>query len=318
MKILNYGGGAVGLGLDSCLIKSGTQVDIVARPPTAAALKKRGLTRRGIFGPFKAGPKSFGVYTSLNKLPKGAYDFILVTVKSFDSRTAAKDLARYPRLFNEETKIVLCQNGWGNAEIFTKYFPKSKIYNARIITGFIRPKPNEVTVTVHADSVLMGSLFNGNVKVLKTLCHAVAKGGLPCTISQKIEKDLWAKMLYNCALNPLGAIFNVPYGILGEHANTRSMMNEIIHEVFVVMKKAGYTTHWASPENYLKVFYSKQLPATYRHNSSTLQDIRAGKKTEIDSLNGVIVKLAQRFKTPAPVNRAVYQIVKSVGKGRRV
>ena len=312
MRILIYGAGAVGLGLASCLLKSKQEVSLMARKDTAHALKKFGLKRRGILGSYKASPKNFSCLTALENLKNQPFDFILVTIKSFDSERAAKDISRHKKVFNKDTKIVLCQNGWGNAEIFAEFFPKKQIYNARVITGFIRPKPNEVTLTVHADSVRMGSLFGGNISLLKPLADAVSKGDLPCRVVKNIEKDLWAKMLYNCALNPLGAIFDCPYGILGESPYTRNLMNEIMREVFCVMKKTGYKTHWSTAKGYMKAFYSKFLPSTYQHHSSTLQDIKAKRKTEIDSLNGMAIRLAEGLKIPIPVNRMVYQMIKLI------
>ena len=314
MRILNYGAGAVGLGLDSCLLKAGISVDIIGRDETIGALRLKGLLRTGIFGDFTAEPQSFSCYSSLDQLFAGAYDYILVTTKSFDSHAAAKDIAGHPKIFNEKTKIVLCQNGWGNAEIFSSFFPLEQIYNARVITGFYRPQPNEVMITVHAESILLGSLFHVGLKELEDLCQAITKGGLPCEISWDIEKDLWAKMLYNCALNPLGAILNVPYGALGESEFSRSLMNDIIREVFSVMIHAGHKTHWPLAEDYLKVFYEKQLPPTAEHTSSTLQDIKRKKKTEIEALNGIVIQMADKLSLPVPINRTVYQIVKFIEK----
>ena len=126
MKILNYGAWALGLGIDSCLLKANESVDIVARQETVSALKKHGLIRKGIFGNAAASPDAFSAYTSLNQIPSKTYEIILVSVKSFDSPTAAKDLAAHPSLWNPKTKIVLCQNGWGNAEIFVPCFLKNK------------------------------------------------------------------------------------------------------------------------------------------------------------------------------------------------
>src|SRR3989338_7654960 len=120
MRILIYGGGAVGLGLGNALIKAGEDVTLIARPGTVSALKKRGLIRVGIFGRFRAGPGTFACYSFLKELPQKSFDFILVTTKSFDSKSAAYDIKRHRFLFTERTKIVLCQNGWGNAETFSK------------------------------------------------------------------------------------------------------------------------------------------------------------------------------------------------------
>jgi len=310
MKVLIYGGGAVGLGIASCLLKSQAQVDIVARENTVLALRKSGLTRTGIFGDYHAEPAKFDSYTSLNEIQKQNYDYILVCTKSFDSLEAAQDLAKHKSLLGEKTKIVLFQNGWGNAEIFSTSFKTHQIYSARVITGFRRTRPNKVEITVHADSIHIGSLFAGDLACIKHLSELIAKGDIPCEVTDNIEKDLWAKMLYNCALNPLGAILDVPYGALAKNEFTKTIMNGIAKEVFNVMTAAGYKTHWHSPNDFLDAFYNKLVPPTAQHKSSTLQDILAKKKTEIDALNGAVIKLAKQHQIDVPYNLAVYNMVK--------
>ena len=310
MNILIYGGGAVGLGIASCLLQSGAKIDIIGRGNTVSSLHREGLVREGIFGHCRFGSDMFGSFVTLEDLPTGIYDYILVCTKSFDSETAAKDISSHPCLLNQGTKIVLFQNGWGNAEIFIRFFPTSQVYNARVITGFSRPSPNEVVITVHADAIHIGSLFRKEVSHLNDLCILIARGGIPCELTEYIERDIWAKMLYNCALNPLGAILNVPYGMLGAYEYTRMIMAGIVQEIFQAMRRGGYTTHWENPEDYLKNFYERLLPPTAQHESSTLQDIRSKKKTEIDALNGAIVALAQEFKIEIPFNRLVYNLIK--------
>ncbi|MGB7582828.1 MAG: 2-dehydropantoate 2-reductase [Sedimentisphaerales bacterium] len=312
MRVLIYGAGAVGLGLASCLLKSGSEVYLIARPDTICELKQGGLSRTGIFGSFKAERDSFTAYQSLNEIRNTVFDFILVCVKSFDSALSAEDISRHPGIFNENTKIVLCQNGWGNAEKFLVYFPKERIYSARVITGFTRRKPNEVEITVHADAIHIGSLFGCGLECVEPIARAIAEGGIPTVTVGDIEKDLWAKMLYNCALNPLGAILDVPYGVLAEDTYSKDLMNRIAGEVFAVMGAAGFKTHWVTSDDFLKVFYDKLVPDTAKHKSSTLQDIAAGKKTEIEELTGAVLMLADKHGVDVPHNRAVYAIIKFV------
>ncbi len=313
MKALIYGGGAVGLGVASCLIRSGEDVDIIAREGTVSALRKRGLVRTGIFGSFEFGPEEFRAYASLDDLPQdessGDYDYVLVCTKSHDSERAAQDLSLHPEILGERGKIVLFQNGWGNAEIFNDHFPKDKIYNARVITGFQRAEKNVVEVTVHADSIHLGSLFGSDLTHMRPLAEAINGGGIPAEVVEDVEKDLWAKILYNCALNPLGAIFSVPYGVLGEEPRSREIMEAVIKEIFSVMAATGHKTHWSTPEEYTTVFYEKLLPPTVRHESSTLQDIRARKATEIEALSGAVVRLGEEAKVPTPVNWTLYKMV---------
>ncbi|MCE5186359.1 MAG: ketopantoate reductase family protein [Planctomycetaceae bacterium] len=310
MNVLIYGAGAVGLGVASCLLKSKAKVDIVARPSTVECLKKDGLVRKGIFGEFHAGPGDFGSATSLDALPEHRYDFILVCTKSFDSENAAKDIQSHANLYNKRTRIVLFQNGWGNAEIFAQYFPKEQIFNARVITGFTRPGPNEVVITVHAQPIHIGSLFSQTGEDMANLCRAIDSGGIPCEPTDAIEKDLWAKMLYNCALNPLGAMLNLPYGALAEDDHCRTIMDNIIKEVFAVMQKAGFQTHWQNADDFLKIFYARLVPDTAGHRSSMLQDITAGKRTEIDALNGAVIRLADAHHIDVPYNHCVYEAIR--------
>ena len=326
MKALIYGGGAVGLGVASCLLSSGEEVDIIAREGTVSALRRDGLVRTGIFGSVEFGAEMFGAFASLDELLRGAglrvrdgdihieggpgYDYILICTKSFGSPAAAADLSRRPDILAPAGKIVLFQNGWGNTEIFNEHFPRDQIYSARVITGFQMTANNVVDVTVHADSIHLGSLFGSDLSPMVPLAEAICRGGIPAEVVTDVGKDLWAKMLYNCALNPLGAIFGVPYGVLGEDASSRELMEEVIGETFSVMEASGYETHWPAPEEYIAVFYEKLLPPTAGHESSTLQDIRAGKPTEIDALSGAVVRLGEEAGVPTPTNWALYKMVK--------
>jgi 2-dehydropantoate 2-reductase len=309
MKILLYGAGAVGLGLASCLLKNGQQVDLIGREETVTALQHNGLQRTGLFGEFTAAPESFGAYSSLNELPQTDYDFILVCTKSFDTRTSAEQIAAIPFWNNASTPIVLCQNGWGNAEIFAEQFPKARIKSGRVITGFRRPQKHQVDITVHADAIHLGSLFDDDMSGLETLSAAIDAGGIPCEVTATISKDLWAKMLYNCMLNGLSTVFDVPYGLLGESPHTCELMESIAQEVYAVMTAAGYATHWASAEDYIATFYKHQLPPTYNHEPSMLQDIRAGKRTEIDALNGAVVQLGQQHGVVTPTNTTLTRMI---------
>jgi 2-dehydropantoate 2-reductase len=309
MNILLYGAGAVGLGLASCLLKNGERIDLIGREETVTALQQNGLQRTGLFGNFTATPESFNAYTSLSELTQNEYDFILVCTKSFDTREVAEQIAAIPFLKDASTPIVLCQNGWGNAEIFAEYFPKARIKSGRVITGFRRPQKYQVDITVHADAIHLGSLFDNDTSGLEPLSAEIDAGGIPCEVTATISKDLWAKMLYNCMLNGLSTVFDVPYGVLGESPHTRELMEAIAHEVYAVMTKAGYAAHWESAEDYIDTFHKHQLPPTYNHEPSMLQDIRAGKRTEIDALNGAVVTLGQQHGVPTPHNLTLTRMI---------
>ena len=215
MKVLIYGAGSVGLGLASCLIKSGEEVALIGREETVQALRQEGLWRTGIFGNYKAAAEDFICFTSLPDLPNEDYDYVLVCTKTFDTEIAARDISSCRFLQKGHGQVVLCQNGWGNAEIFSTFFPRDRIKNARVITGFIRLQRNQVDITVHADAIHIGNLFGPDISGLGPLARAIDRGGIPSRVTGEICKDLWAKMLYNCNLNALGTLLDVPYGVLG-------------------------------------------------------------------------------------------------------
>ncbi len=310
MNIMIYGGGAVGLGVASCLIEAGDSVYIVARPAAAAALETDGLHRTGIFGTLHHPPDRFQAAASAESFRGISMDFILVCTKSFDTENAALALKNggfdtFPR-----TRFILFQNGWGNRETFAEIIPSRGVFNARVITGFERSTPSEVAITVHADDIHIGSFSPGAEEEAAGLCGSISRGGIPCSTTRSIAKDLWAKMLYNCSLNSLGAIFEVNYGALADNPHSKTLLDLIINECFDVLTRAGYSTHWPSADAYMETFYGALVPATRGHFPSTLQDLNAGKPTEIDSLNGAVIALARRHGVAVPVTSAAYQMVK--------
>ena len=305
MKVLVFGAGAVGLGLSSFLLQAGHRVHLVGKEQTVVALRKTALKRQGIFGEANFSPQQLTASSNLAETGRETFDFYLVCTKSFDTENSARQLKSESTLAHQKSPIVLCQNGWGNADTFSRFFPPKQVYNARVITGFIRPEPHVVDVTVHAQPVHLGSLFDGNATRLQLLADALSLGGLPSAVTDDIGKDLWAKMLYNCPLNALGAVLQVPYGHLGEDENSRAIMERIVREVFQVMQGLGHASHWQSAGDYLKNFYGHLLPSTYSHESSMLQDIRTGRKTEIEALNGVIVREGRKLKINITCNETL-------------
>ena len=311
MRVLVFGGGAVGSGLSACMIEAGASVDIIAREKTCDLLNTEGLRKSGIRGEKTYSSEKLSAYSDISMIDHGQpYDYILVCTKSNDSYNAASIIAGATAVYDEGTAVVLCQNGWGNREIFTTFFPSKQVYSARVITGFCRHEPNHVEITVHVQPISLGSFNNADASCLEPLRAAIDCGGLSCEITDSIEKDLWAKMLFNCSLNPLGAVFGVPYGLLKESEHTLGIIHDVVHEVFGVINASGHSTHWDSPDEYYIFLKDTLIPGAASHESSTLQDIKLHKKTEIEALTGQVVKLGDKFGIPVPVNRMLYRMVR--------
>ncbi len=192
MNILIYGGGAVGLGLARSLITAGNEVIIIDVEPTVSVLKEKGIVQTGVLGNFTIQPGVFKVYDSLGKIGNIKIDYVCVCIKSYLSGTIAQELKQYEHKIGT-CPIVLFQNGWGNAEQFIQYFEKDGIFNARVMTGYIKPEFHHVDITVHADAIHMGSLYGGDNKKLLSLANELTKGGMPAEITADVGKDIWGK-----------------------------------------------------------------------------------------------------------------------------
>ncbi len=312
MNILIDGSGAIGIGLGCSMINSGYDVSFYASEKTADAMKKDGIKRIGIFKHLSYNPEEFKVYTKYEEIPDNHFDYVFIASKTMANDDISKKLYENKRILKKDYKIIIFQNGFGNDEPYLKYFPKENVFCARVITGFSRPKRNISEITVHTEPILLGSLQKINPENLTNIAEAITKSGIPCEISEKLSEYLWGKMLYNCALNPLGAILKVNYGKLTENQYTKDIMNRTIDEIFNVMKAAGYKTLWKTAEEYKQLFYSKLVPDTYNHYSSTYQDITKKNKTEIDTLNGKVIAIGDKYDVNVDVNRTLYNMIKSI------
>lgn len=310
MNVLIIGAGGVGIGLATSLLSQNVNVAIYATGKTAKAIKENGIRRTGLFENYSF--DSVKVFESYNKIPEKYFDYIFVSTKTTQNDKIAENLNEHKNLFKDNTKIIIFQNGFGNDSEYLKYFNKNQVFCARVITGFARPERHISEVTVYTEPILIGSLQGEDPKTLQEIADKITASGIKCEITYELDKYLWAKMLYNCALNPLGAILNVHYGALTENKYTVEIMNNIIDEIFEVIKASGYSTLWNSPDEYKDLFYSKLVPDTYNHFSSTHQDIQRKIRTEIDSLNGKVIELGDANNIDTSTNKIIYNLIKAI------
>lgn len=305
---LVIGAGAVGLALTTFIQNSGMRVALLARGATADAIRRNGIQRTGTLGSSRINADAVEVIDDLKWLKKPV-DTVFICTKAFDTIAVVEQINEAKHATDKDTKFIICQNGWGGADLIASHFGKHRVLNSRIMTGIVR-RGSDIEITVHAQPWRIGSLYDRSTSVSECICEVLRRGGLPAEATSMIEQDLWAKMLFNCIVNPLGAIFKVPIGTLVNCPEMRIIIDRIVAEIFDVMVVAGYQTYWHNASEYLDFFYSELMPLTRSHFSSMHQDIQGGARTEIDALNGAIVRIGDHFGICVEQNRMVYQLIR--------
>lgn len=307
MKILVFGLGALGA-VYSCLLKEqGHQVDGLDREAVINSVKDNGVRVSGIWGEHAA--HLDGYLTGIEQIGDKAYDLLVLTVKSYETEEVTRQIAE---VISPETFVLLAQNGYGNFEAAAQFIPASQLILGRVIFGAETTGFGMSKVTVIADDVVIGSPANLiDEQVLENFGQLFDKAGIPTRTSSEVMKFVWGKIIYNSSLNPLGAILEVPYGKLAENPNTRILMDNIIEEIFAVLKAHGQETLWPDAASYRQAFYSQMIPTTALHHASMLQDIQRGRKTEIDALNGAVLKLGEKYGIDTPVNKVIVSLLQA-------
>ena len=312
MNILIIGSGSVGIGIGCSLLSQNADISFLASEKTASKMKKNGIKRTGLFTNYSFSPSEFSVYETYSQIPKESFDYGIVASKTTANKDISKRLNENRDILKDNFTIIICQNGFGNDETYLKYFKASQVYCARISSGFTRPERNISEVTVYTEPILLGSLQGEDIRHLQPIADKITASGINCELTDELDKYLWAKMLYNCTLNPLGAILDVNYGKLTENEYSKDIMDNIIEEIFNVIDATPYTTLWDTADDYKNIFYSKLVPDTYNHYSSTHQDIKRKIKTEIDTLNGKVIELGEKYDVDVSTNRLIYKLIKAI------
>jgi len=304
---LIYGAGAIGSVLGGFLQEAGAAVTFHGRGGHFRAMQESGLHITGIWGEHHI---PAGEISVLDPSAAGAFSMILLCVKARDTLEAAAQAAP---LLTDDGIMLSMQNGLNNWESIAGQVGQHRTAGSRVIFGSEIVEPGHVRVTVNADDVLLGEPFSpANRPLLKRLEADLLKSGIPARVvgRDEIWAAIWGKVLYNCSLNPLGALLGVPYGRLGESEHTRGIIRHVIEEIFLVMQARDVCVPYRDADDYYHFLLDRQLPPTAEHRASMLQNITAGRMTEIDALNGAISRYGRELSISTPYNDLLTALIK--------
>ncbi len=306
--ILIAGAGAVGSVIGGLLAARGWPVTLVGRVAHLDAIRRDGLRIEGCFGDHHV--RGLDCVPDVLAL-RDTFTAVFLTVKSWD--TAAMAFAIEKRLATDGHLLSL-QNGLGNLERAAAIVGASRVLGGRVIFGAEILAPGRVRVTVEAAPVLIGSPDSrdaARVAAAARWAEMLAAAGIPARATDAITAELWAKALYNAALNPLGALLGVPYGHLAADPDTRALMDGVLDEAMAVAGAAGVALPWPDAASYRRHFYGTLLPPTAGHRSSMLQDLERGRPTEIEAITGHLVREGARRGVPTPRNDTLARVIRA-------
>ena len=301
------GAGAMGSVVGGMMARAGHTVTLVGRAAHLNAIARDGLHITGIWGDHVV--RELIGHTSAQSLDRGAFDVVFLTVKSFDTEAAMRDIAP---LADAKTLVYAYQNGLGNAETIAKFVGWERTVGVRAIYGVLCPQPGAANVTVIANPTALGVYAESAPRDrVKALALAMDAAGLPTVYTDAIQTVLWSKVTYNCALNPLSALLNVPYGGLLETEHTRSLLREIVYEVYAIADATKVPLEPQTAEAYVAHLFDDLIPPTAAHFASMHEDLMRGRRTEIDALNGAICRLGRENGIACPANSFLTRLIKA-------
>jgi 2-dehydropantoate 2-reductase len=317
-RILIAGAGAIGSMMGAMLHAAGHRVTLLGRRAHLDAIARDGLRITGLLGTHTIrGMDLAGDPARLS----GQFDLILCTVKPYDTAAIADAISSH---LSDRGVIVSMQNGLGNIEALADRFGLHRVLGGRVIFGSEMPHPGAAHVTVFADPVAIGptpALHHDLSPALEARAALIARmldsAGIATVSCPDIIPIIWTKLLYNVALNPLGALFELSYGELAADPDLSAIMNDVIAEAFAVACRLEIALPFADDRAYRDTFYGKLIPATATHRPTMLYDLKHRGRTDVDSLNGKIVELADHLELRAPVNRILARQIHAAERAAR-
>ena len=284
------GAGAVGCYYGAMLARAGHRVTLIGRPQHVEAVQRAGLR-------LQSHTFDEAVRLEASTAPDAVCDaeLVLFSVKSNDTESAGKTIA--PHLA-ADTAIVTLQNGVDNAERLANTL-------GREVTPAVVYVAVEMAGAGHVRHHGRGELVIGRGKRSDEIVAAFAAAGVPVEISSNVAGALWAKLIVNSAYNALSAIAQLPYGKLVQGAGVPEVMREVVDECLAVARASGVQVPGDMHETVRRI--AQTMPAQF---SSTAQDLARRKKTEIEHLNGFVVRKGEAHGVPTPVNRVLLALVK--------
>ena len=296
-KIAVMGAGAVGCYYGGMLARAGHDVTLIGRPNHVDAIQRDGLLLDT-----QSFKEQVRLQASTEPSAVAGATLVLFCVKSTDTEGAAAAIR--PHLL-PGVLVLSLQNGVDNAVRLQAALPAQEVAASVVYVATEMPGPGHVKHNGRGELVVAASKTTADAAAL------LAAAGVPTDISSNVEGALWAKLILNCAYNALSAITQQPYGQLVQGEGVQDVIRDLVNECLAVAQADGITVPgdvWQAVERIAQTM-PQQL-------SSTAQDLARGKRSEIDHLNGYVLRRGEVLGIATPVNRVMHTLVKLLEESR--
>lgn len=316
LRMTVLGSGSVGLAVAASYAQAGQDVTLLARGSAVPLLRQEGIVVTGVCGEHRIEPRRLKTSDAEQPdAPDLACDVLVVATKAYQVADALQRLMQHAAPAAWPRAVLLLQNGWGSADEASAVLPAVvPVFSSIMMIGIERRSPTHVNVNVQASPVRVGTLFGADSQAMRDAVARGKAGFLPITFEDEIEPAILNKFLFNTCLNAVGAITRMSYGELVSHDDTRHLITQLADETLQVLHAERNARLAPDAATYVdKTLTPFVLPRAAAHRSSMLQDVEAGRRTEIDYLNGAVVRMGRRLAIATPANDAVARLVRAQG-----
>jgi 2-dehydropantoate 2-reductase len=302
MKIAILGAGSLGCSIGGVLAEAGNDVWLINRnPKLVEVLNRNGLTLRdgGV-------DRVVRVQAATSAQQVGVVDLVVVLVKSFDT-TAAMTAAM--ALLGPQTHVLSLQNGVGHEEILAELVGRERVIGGKTYAGGSQLGMAHISIGTRGKETIIGELDGGASERTMQIAALFTEAGLQTTVSNNIMQTIWEKLLVNVSTGALCAITKLPYGKLYAVPEVEATAVAAVAEAMAVAQATGVKLTTTDPKQaWLKA--AAGLPPEFK--TSMLQSLEKGSFTEIDFINGAVVRQGQKYGIPTPVNQTLVACIRGI------
>jgi 2-dehydropantoate 2-reductase len=304
MRIAVVGAGGTGGYFGGLLARAGEDVTFIARGATLAALRAGGLTVESrVEGTF-----TVPVHATDDPATVGPVDLVLFCVKAYDTTTAAEQIAP---LVGPDTMILSVQNGIDNEERIAEAVGPAPVIGGIAGVSVHSRAPGVIAVDHEPGALRFGELAGGASQRTERLLRVFQRAPFIATLDPDIYTQLWEKFVFICALSGVTSLVRLPIGPILRHPETTQLFRGVMAETALVGRARGARL----PDERVAEWFQEMAEINPMVYGSMYHDLAAGRRLEVEALNGTVVRFGHDLGIPTPLNFAIFAALKPYADG---